>query len=710
MGISSRPFSRKVHLMSFSLRPILLSIAGTAFLAGTALSSRADDNLNRAAALYRDKDFPSAYTAAGKSSDQTHRAFVRGMAALRMDKFEEAATLLAEAEQKLPLIADYAAFFQADALLKLKRYPAASAKAASVQGLLPASKVVRRSEKLYADILYESGDYKSALKSYQSYIEKYPSGGDAVDASYQSARCREELTDAGGALLIYRSIWLNSPASPLAARSQERLKQLELSGLKLSPYTAEELLKRSSALYAQSEYSASLKTLEMIPAASQLPTVSNRIDLRTGMAQYRLRQYKQSEKQFIKAAASPLTGVRSEARFWLAKSLDRQDLKERAFAMYLELAGEGKKQEFADDAMIEAAVLKRGLGQYAEAARLFDRAVGLSSEARIIAKSVWESGWCHYLAGEYPAAADNFKGLLADESQRERSLYWIGRALEKNGDSAAVSYYRTLLDEFPAGFYATWYREQKSVKDTREPLGNRDALAELPLSAGFDKARLLASLGMLEEARTEMAATRKKSGEKKGQFPALVRVYLEMRDYRSAISLFMQNHPVAWEKGTLPLWAAGYPRAYSEFVSPNATLNGLSEGLVYALIRAESGFAPAIKSNAGAIGLMQMMPATAKQTSREKGDFNSQRLAVPEYNIRLGTKHLNDLMKEQNGDVVYVAAAYNAGSGALARWKKSYKGLNKDEFIESIPYKETRDYVKKVYASAATYRQLYGLK
>lgn len=105
-----------------------------------------------------------------------------------------------------------------------------------------------------------------------------------------------------------------------------------------------------------------------------------------------------------------------------------------------------------------------------------------------------------------------------------------------------------------------------------------------------------------------------------------------------------------------------------------------------------------------------MMPATAKMTAHEKGEFNPLRLTVPEYNIRLGTKHLHDLMEDFDGDLVSMAAAYNAGSGALARWKKSFKVLEKDEFIESIPYQETRNYVKKVYASAATYRQLYGLK
>lgn len=688
----------------------MLFISGTVLLFSTTRSLQADDYLNRAAAQYREKDFGAAYASAGKSADETHRAFIRGMAALHIDKYEEAATLLAEAEQKLPLIADYAAYFQAVALQKLKRYSEASAKAASIQSSFPSSGVLRRSEKLLADILHDSRDYKGALKLYQAFIGKYTSGGDTIDAGYSSARCREELSDTEGALSIYRNIWLNTPASPFAAKADERLKQLENSGLKPAPYTAEELLKRSSMLYARNEFTASLKTLEMIPAASRTQPVSSRIDLRAGMAHYRLRQFKLAEPLFTRASASTLPGTRSEARFWLAKSLERQDQNARALTMYQELADEGKKQEFADNALIEAAGLKRSRGQYAEAASLFNQAARLTSEPKAVAGLAWNSGWCRYLAGEHPAAIDIFRGLLSDETHREKAMYWLARALEKSNGNGADFYYSSLLDEFPAGFYATWHREQKGIKDSREPLGNRNALEELPVAAGFDKPRLLASLGMYEEARAEMAASRKTNGEKKKQFPALARVYLEIKEYGAAIYLFMQNRPIAWDKSTLPLWTAGYPLAYTELVSHNARLNQLSEGLVYALIRAESGFAPAIRSGAGAIGLMQMMPKTAKLTAREKGEFNPLRLTIPEYNIRLGTKHLNDLMKEHNGDVVYMAAAYNAGTGALERWKKSFRELSKDEFIESIPYQETREYVKKVYASAAIYRQLYGLK
>ena len=696
--------------MSYQFRSLLILLAGASFFSLSILSSRADGLLSTAGAMFREKNFGEAYLLARKSAESPQRSFLLGVSALRLGKAEEALPLLVEAEQKLSLAADYAALYQVEALLKLKKYQEASARAASFAKSYPSSLLLRRSEKLLADIFFEAGDFKGALRAFQVFVEKYPSGADSVDSLFHAARCREEAGDKAGAIQTYRNIWINNPASTQAKISHERLKEIEKGGFKTGTYSPEELLKRASSLYAQNEFSASLKTLELLALDAQPPAVAGRADLRAGMAHYRLRQYKQAEKFLARASGSSLPGVSSEARYWMAKSLERQNQNERALTLYMELAAEGKQQEYADDALMEAAGLRRSLGLYADSAVLFEQVARIHPESKFLTRSIWEAGWCRYLTGEYSAAVALFKGILKDVAQREKVLYWMGRALENSGNADAGSYYRMLLDEFPAGFYATWHRDQKGFKDTRESLGQRNALAELPTAAGFEKPRLLASLGMLEEARTEMTAARKKAGDKKELFPVLSRIYLEMGDYGSAISLFMQNRPIAWEKGTLPLWTAGYPLAYTGLVAQNAAANALSEGLVYALIRAESSFSPAIKSHAGAIGLMQMMPATAKQTAREKGAFNPQRLTIPEYNIRLGTRHLRDLMKEYDGDVVHVAAAYNAGATALERWRKNMKGLKKDEFIESIPYQETRDYVKKVYASAAIYRQLYGLK
>ena len=696
----------------FHLSGKLLAVAITVvclFFPAT-VSSAADDLLAQAAAQFREKDYADAACLAGKASDSPQRTFFLGMSMLRMGKADEGLPLLVEAESKLPLVGDYAALYQAEALLKLKKYPEAAVKAASLPKGYPASLLIRRAEKLYADILYEAGDYIASLKAYQGFVEKYPSGSDSVEALFQAARCREETGDRSGSASIYRNIWLNNPTAAQSPKSQERLRELEKAGIKSAAYTPEELLRRASTLATRNEYSSALRVLQSIPPEGQTPAVAARIELRTGMAHYRLRNWKAAEKSLTKAAGSILPGTRSEARFWLAKALERQDRNERAIELYMELAGEGKKQEFADDALMEAAGLRRSQANYSEAARLFKQIAKSCPESKFISRAVWESGWCHYLAGEYAVAAEVFKPLLKDEALREKAIYWLARALENSASVEADSYYRILLDDYPAGFYATWYREQKGIRDVREPLGQRSAMAELPLTIGFDKPRLLAVLGMVAESRTEMTAARKKAGDKKSTFPGLARIYLEMKDYSSAIALFLQNRPVKWDTAGLPLWSAGYPLVYGVPVAQYTTANTLSEGLIYGLIRAESGFSPAIKSPAGAIGLMQLMPATAKATAREKGTFNPQQLTLPEYNIKLGTRHFRDLMNDYNGDVIYSIAAYNAGASAVDRWRKNTKGLKMDEFIESIPYQETRDYVKKVYASAATYRQLYGLK
>ncbi len=673
-------------------------------------ASSSDATFERAARQMREKDFSEAYALAAKSPESPRRSFLMGVASLRQGNPALAVPLLAEAEQKLPLLADYAVFFQAEAQLKLRNYHEAAAGAARMVRIFPASLLVRRAEKLHAEALAAAGDHAAALRALALFVEKYPSGADSVEALFLLGRSREETGDRAGALSVYRLIGLNNPASPQASKAQERVGILETSGMRAVPYSQEELLKTASTLYAQNEYSRAARVINEISTTGQPPAFAGRVALKSGMIQYRLRNWKQAEKDFARAVGQQAPAVRSEARFWMAKALERQAQSEQAFAVFMELVSEGRKQEFADDALMEAAGLRRGQGAYAEAIRLYGLVGAQFPESKFVSRAAWEAAWCRYLTGEYARAAEEFKLLLKDDTLREKALYWLGRSLERSGSPAAAGYFAALQDEFPAGFYATWYRDQHSLPDRRESLGLRNALAELPLPAGYDRPLLLAAVGLLDEARAELTVLRKKNGDKKNQFPGIARICLEMGDYSSAISLFLQNRPVPWEKNALPLWTAGYPAAYRELVHHHAAANGLSEAFVMALMRAESGFNPVVKSHAGAIGLMQLMPATAKMTAREKGTFNPQRLVEPGYNIRIGTQHLKELFKAYGGDVVHATAAYNAGATAVERWRKQMKGLAKDEFVENIPYQETRDYVKKVYASAATYRALYGMK
>jgi soluble lytic murein transglycosylase len=691
-------------------KPFLVALTGVSLCLPAAISSRADDLVSLAAAQFRDKNYTDAYAMAKKCAESPQRSFLLGMAALRLGKGDEALPLLAEAERKLPLVADYASLSQAEALMKQKRYVEAAAKAIAVARTYPGSLLVRRADKLAADSMFAAGDYRGALKAYQAFVEQYAAGGDSVDALFQSARSREEIGDKEGAAQIFRSVWLNNPTSAQAKQSREQLADLEKSGVKAIGFTPEELFRRASSLYTRNEFTAALKALATIPTEGQPPGFVSRVDFRTGMNHYHLRNFKLAEKYFLRATASPVADISSEARFWRAKSLERQDQVAQAYALYMELVGEGKQQEFADNALIEAAGLRKNMGSFAEAARLYELLPKSFPASKFVPRATWEAAWCRYLAGDYPAAAEAFKAQLKDDGVREKALYWLARSLGNIANADAAVYYRQLQDEYPSGFYATWHRDRQGITDQRQSLGPRNALAELPLLSGFEKPRLLAALGMVEEARVEMAAARKRVGDKKVSFQGLARIYLETGDYGSAIALFLQNRQIKWEAASLPLWTAGYPAAYMEQIRQQAAANGLSEGLVFALVRAESRFSPAIKSGAGAVGLMQLMPATAKMTAGEKVHFDPQCLVSPDCNLTLGTKHLRGLLKGFDGDVVYSIAAYNAGATAVKRWKENFKGLKKDEFIENIPYRETREYVKKVYASAATYRQLYGIK
>jgi len=131
---------------------------------------------------------------------------------------------------------------------------------------------------------------------------------------------------------------------------------------------------------------------------------------------------------------------------------------------------------------------------------------------------------------------------------------------------------------------------------------------------------------------------------------------------------------------------------------------------VLALIREESAFAPRAVSSAGARGLMQLMPSVADKVARDYKlpAVGSTGLEVPTVNIQLGVLHLADALRDHNGNLALALAAYNAGSAAVQRWVQRYGFADEEQFIEDIPYAETRNYVKRVLANYERYRSVYA--
>jgi soluble lytic murein transglycosylase len=151
-----------------------------------------------------------------------------------------------------------------------------------------------------------------------------------------------------------------------------------------------------------------------------------------------------------------------------------------------------------------------------------------------------------------------------------------------------------------------------------------------------------------------------------------------------------------------------HPLRYEQAIAENATTNGLDPYMVAALINVESGFDPGDVSPRGAVGLMQVMPATARQVGRQlgiAGKVTTETLAVPETNLRIGTRYLSTLVRHHGADDVGLAA-YNAGSVAADRWLAESRSTGRP-FREVVDFPETRHYLEEVLAQREVYATLY---
>jgi len=158
----------------------------------------------------------------------------------------------------------------------------------------------------------------------------------------------------------------------------------------------------------------------------------------------------------------------------------------------------------------------------------------------------------------------------------------------------------------------------------------------------------------------------------------------------------------------LAYWMILFPEPWWETIKAESEKNSLDPYLVASLMRQESEFNPSVVSYANAWGLMQLLPAVGKSMAREEGmsHFQTYQLLDPATNIRLGTRYLRQMLERFGGVQEYALAAYNAGDNRVADWQTAgpYQGM--DEFVESIPFTQTREYVQAILRNEEIYREI----
>lgn len=235
------------------------------------------------------------------------------------------------------------------------------------------------------------------------------------------------------------------------------------------------------------------------------------------------------------------------------------------------------------------------------------------------------------------------------------------------------------------------------------------------LQVRFHSANNLITLGLNEWAKWELYEIERRTNNKvylKMLMEAYTKIGFYHRSmYIAEIYFGSERQKLGFQEGR-EYWTYTFPKAYGDAVQHEAKKFNVSEALVLAIMRAESQFNKDALSPVGARGLMQIMPYTATQILRLLGEnvASEQYLFLPEVNIRLGTRYLSRLQKKFQGHIPLIAAGYNAGPHRGFSWLSTFGNLNMDEFIEHVPFVETRNYIKKVVRNYAVYSRLYAQK
>ncbi len=338
---------------------------------------------------------------------------------------------------------------------------------------------------------------------------------------------------------------------------------------------------------------------------------------------------------------------------------------------------------------------------------------GLSSHA----DALWRLGWALWETQDYRGARQAWIELTAlnlDSEYAPASLYWSARAAEKIGEREETNHLFRVLDSTYTYSYYTVIRRRFSLSDSMAGLPlNAPTLDELCVAQGphTRKFGMLAALQLPEPALKEWSAARRELQDSPGfvWWKAQLQYWdnnrMEAwRTIRASLGTYIRRAGVRPDD----FYRIVYPLDFPDPIKKHSTQYGLDPYFVFGVICQESHFEQDIVSAAGAIGLMQLMPATAKLQAQSLGLAHStSQLYAAEHNVQLGTSHIADLMKEFSGDTVLVLAAYNAGKDVVHSWQVEFGDCPRDEFIELIPYRETRLFVKRILEHTAAYRRLY---
>ncbi|WP_041453423.1 lytic transglycosylase domain-containing protein [Anaeromyxobacter dehalogenans] len=606
------------------------------------------------------------------------------------------------------------AFVRGQALLASGE-PHAAARLLEQAGADPRLAVARRARFLAGEALVEAGLAAEAVATLDAALRAWPADPAAPAARLALGRAARAAGDEARAVETWRALWLEADL-PQARSAGELLAAWRAAGGPVPLASADDHLARAERLVATARPDDALQ--ELAAAREADPEVpAGRVEVLRAAALVGLGRHAEAARVAAPFADDPDPRVQRSARLALARAAARAGRVDEASRRYREVAAseapiaglpEWRQRDLGDEAAYLAAWLHYDAGDYRRAATELDAfARAYRRTSRRVDEALWFAAWSRYRLGRTADAARALarlsRGPFADAA-----AYWQGR-LAKDPRRRA-----RLLRAAAAGadpWYALLARARLEASGVASPPPPPPAAPPRPLpdaapaaAAGqLAVAAELMGLGLEDEGLDELRQLAR-GGAVRAAAPLVAQLAAHAGD--AELPFRMARDFLGQSARTLR-WS--HPEPYPELLPARARAFGVDPALVLAVMRRESSFRRAVRSGAGAEGLLQLRPVTAERLAALLGVPGGvgDRLDRPEVNVALGAHYLG-LLGARFADPAVVLAAYNAGPGPASEWARSRAGMPLDAWVECIPYRETRQYVKVVLSDWDVYRRLSG--
>jgi soluble lytic murein transglycosylase len=634
-------------------------------------------------------------------------------------RYAPAAKWFARAK-KDPLLGDYALYWSAETNLATNNDAAALAELQQLRKDFPDSVMTEQA-------LEELGTAAIAAKQPADAVaalNAYPQTPQRSALLFLRGEAHEEAGQILEAASDYRDVYEGFPTSEHAREADVKLDFLRgTPGMQIPPIPIDDRLAHAEALFAAKDWSDARDEY-----AQALPQLSGATGDRAHLRVLECGMWLGADPSEVAALEISDPDVDAERSYALAQYY-RDQQQEAQMLAEVEAAATRAPASFWTEASLFLA------GNYywvqldrARASSFYQRVVDSFPNGPDTIAAQWRVAWTAMLTRQ-PDAAELLEQHLRNypnSPYAADALYWLGRLAEEAGvQPLARTYYEKLADRYTQNYFGILGAERlralgpgptqaSDVLGVIPPAPDPPALDDkIPPGAVERKARAdaLRSIGFDSSAELELRAAYAATGEPRLLFEAAQEA-MAAGQYGAAIvtvrQIFPQLESEAFSDIPREVWLTAYALPFESSIRRWSSKTGLDPLFVAGLIRQESAFEPDALSVSDAIGLMQLLPKTARQVARQQRlRYSRARLTNPDYNIRLGTAYFAGLEK-QFGSVEAALAAYNAGEDRVTSWTSGQTYREPAEFVESIPFTQTRLYVQIITRNATIYRRLYG--